>query len=93
MKEKEQVKVIVKGRVQGVFFRMECRNAALKAGVTGYVKNLPDKSVEAVFQGTPAQINRMLDWCRQGPPHGRVDDLITTQMTVDRSFEEFDIRY
>ncbi|MER6048618.1 acylphosphatase [Streptomyces sp. NPDC001793] len=60
--------VIVTGRVQGVFFRDTCRHNALGYGVSGWVRNLPDGEVEAVFEGTEDNVRRMVDWAHQGPP-------------------------
>jgi acylphosphatase len=61
--------------VQGVFFRDTCRREARAAGVTGWVRNLPDDTVEAVFEGPEPAVERMLSWCRLGPPHAHVDHL------------------
>ncbi|MFJ5234654.1 acylphosphatase [Kitasatospora sp. NPDC088391] len=60
-------RVLVSGTVQGVFFRDSCRRAAADAGVAGWVRNLPDGRVEAVFEGEPAAVEHMLAWVRQGP--------------------------
>lgn len=61
-------RVVVDGRVQGVFFREMCRREAEAARVAGEVRNLPDGRVEAVFEGPPEAVNRMVAWCRIGPP-------------------------
>ncbi len=61
-------KVTISGKVQGVYYRLETQKAAQTAKVTGYVKNLANGSVEAVFQGTAEAVARMVDWCRHGPP-------------------------
>ncbi len=66
-------RVIVSGRVQGVFFRDGCRRQALEAGVSGHVANRRDGGVEAVFEGDERAVARMVDWCRHGPPRARVD--------------------
>lgn len=63
------------GRVQGVFFRDTCRREALACGVSGWVRNLPDGSVEALFQGEPADVERMVAWARRGPHRARVTRL------------------
>lgn len=60
-------RVIVSGRVQGVFFRDSCQRAAQEHGVNGWVRNLPDGRVEAVFEGEPGGVERLVDWARQGP--------------------------
>jgi acylphosphatase len=62
-------RVIVSGRVQGVFFRDECRRAAHRERVSGWVTNRPDGRVEACFEGAPAAVARLVAWCHHGP-HG-----------------------
>ncbi len=93
MNERVRAHVIVSGRVQGVFFRAETRQAARRIGVSGWVRNLPDGTVEAVFEGTRAQVDAMLDWCRQGPPTARVDDLQVQEQAATGAFAGFDVRY
>ncbi len=63
------------GRVQGVFFRDDCRREAIAAGVTGWVRNRVDGRVEAVFEGDPDAVDRLVSWCRTGPPSARVSDV------------------
>lgn len=63
----EAVHVLVSGTVQGVGFRATCRRAAASAGVTGWVRNLDDGRVEALFTGPAAAVEDMVDWCRSGP--------------------------
>ncbi|BAC91934.1 acylphosphatase [Gloeobacter violaceus] len=67
--------VWVGGKVQGVYFRAATREAAQRQGVAGWVRNLPDGRVEAVFEGPPAAVQRLIDWCRQGPPAAVVEQL------------------
>jgi acylphosphatase len=59
--------VLVRGRVQGVNFRWSCARQASRSGVVGWVSNLPDGRVEAVFEGEPAAVDQMLVWCHEGP--------------------------
>ncbi|MEV7216492.1 acylphosphatase [Kitasatospora cineracea] len=66
-------RVLVSGTVQGVFFRDSCRRAAAEAGVTGWVRNLPDGRVEAVFEGDPAPVERMVAWAGHGPSRAVVE--------------------
>jgi acylphosphatase len=66
-------RVVVHGFVQGVFFRDTVRRRALEAGVTGWVRNNPDGSVEAVFEGDPTAVERLVTLCREGPRGARVD--------------------
>jgi acylphosphatase len=60
-------RVVVTGEVQGVGFRESCRRAAALQGVAGWVRNRGDGRVEAVFEGEPAAVEAMVDWCRHGP--------------------------
>ena len=64
--------VVVRGRVQGVFFRDSCRAEAEREGVTGWVRNEADGSVAARFQGPAAAVDRMVAWCHHGPPRAQV---------------------
>lgn len=59
--------------VQGVFYRDSCRREALAAGLTGWVRNLPDGTVEAAFEGPADAVDRLVTWTRTGPRHARVD--------------------
>lgn len=86
-------KVVVSGKVQGVFFRLETWKAAQKAGVAGYVKNLADGSVEAVFQGTPLRVDQMVAWCRNGPPAARVDRVSHEILSALPGGTGFEIKY
>jgi acylphosphatase len=73
--------VIVRGNVQGVFFRDSCRREARSRGVTGWVTNRPDGAVEAVFEGEPDAVRAVVDWCGHGPRGAEV-------ASVDESAEE-----
>ena len=66
-------RVLVSGLVQGVFFRDTCRRVAEQAGVAGWVRNLPDGRVEAVFEGEAAAVEQLVAWTRRGPARARVD--------------------
>jgi acylphosphatase len=65
-------RVLVSGRVQGVFFRDSCARQANQSGVTGWIRNNPDGRVEAAFEGEPEAVDRMVAWCRHGPPRAVV---------------------
>jgi len=65
-------RVVVRGTVQGVFFRASCQREAAGRGVAGWVSNRPDGAVEAVFEGEQAAVDALVSWCRQGPPHADV---------------------
>ena len=70
------VKVRIYGRVQGVWFRTWTEQAAIKLGLTGWVRNRADGSVEAYFVGSPADVEKMIAKCRVGPPAAHVDDVV-----------------
>jgi acylphosphatase len=65
--------VIVAGRVQGVFFRVETANRARSLGLAGSVRNRPDGAVEAVFEGNEERVDALVRWCERGPAGARVD--------------------
>ncbi len=74
----ERRRVVVSGRVQNVWFRDTCRSEALSRGVKGWVRNRPDGTVEAVFEGRPDSLEEMVAWCRVGPPRARVEAVEVT---------------
>jgi acylphosphatase len=67
-----RVRVVVSGTVQGVFFRDSCRRQAVELRVNGWVRNLLDGSVEAVFEGAPEVVGKMVEWAHHGPPRASV---------------------
>jgi acylphosphatase len=66
-------RVVVSGRVQGVFFRDACRREAMRRGVAGWVRNDPDGTVEALFEGSAEAVEGMCEWCRRGPSEADVE--------------------
>lgn len=66
-------RVIVTGDVHGVYFRDTCRRVATSEHVRGWVRNLPNGSVEAAFEGSPEAVARLVDWSSHGPPTALVD--------------------
>ncbi len=70
-----RARVRARGRVQGVFFRESIRRAALEEGVAGYVRNMPDGSVEAAFEGPPDAVERLVAFARSGPPDAEVREV------------------
>jgi len=71
-------RVIVAGRVQGVFYRDSCRAKATELGVTGWVRNLTDGCVEVAAEGDREAVDQLLDWCRNGPPRASITALEIT---------------
>jgi len=93
MAENKRVHVIIGGRVQGVFFRMETQRAAESYQINGWVKNRPDGRVEAVFEGDSDQVGRMIQWCWKGSPMSRVDGVDITEEAYTGDFSDFKITY
>ena len=84
------VRFIVRGKVQGVFFRASTREQALKLGLCGHAKNLPDGSVEVLAAGDAESIDALETWLRISPPMARVD-AVSLEATDDRVDEGFSI--
>lgn len=83
--------VHVYGRVQGVFFRANTWKKARSLGLTGWVRNLPDGCVEAVFEGEDVAAEAMRQWCRMGTPPARVDRLEAEEESPTGEFTDFNI--
>jgi acylphosphatase len=78
-------RVLIRGRVQGVGYRVFTEYAALDQGLTGWVRNRRDGAVEAVFVGSPAAVAAVIEACRRGPPGARVDAVEEREGTADES--------
>jgi len=85
--------VIISGRVQGVFFRAYTREAAVALKLTGWVRNLHDGRVEAVFEGEDANIHTMMESCKKGPPHSIVQKIDADEEPYTGEFRDFRITY
>ena len=85
-------RVIVSGRVQGVFFRDSTRREAERVGVSGWVRNLDDGTVEAVFEGEHDAVQAALDFCRRGPERARVDDVVCFPGEPLEGLDHFEVR-
>jgi acylphosphatase len=85
-------RVLITGQVQGVNFRAACRRMALQHGVRGWVRNLPDGSVEASFEGSADDVRQLLDWTRHGPRLAIVAD-VAVQAEHPEGLDTFLIRY
>ena len=81
--------ITVEERVQGVSFRAGTVEAATTHGVSGWVRNNPDGGVEAVLEGEEAQVKRLIEWCRKGPPMARVERLNLTWEPFKDEFDDF----
>ncbi len=85
-------KLIISGLVQGVFFRASVTREARKHGLSGYVRNLPNGNVEVWAQGDEMFVEKLIAWCRQGPPSARVDSVEVSWMGLKPNCQEFDIQ-
>lgn len=88
-----RMSVTVHGRVQGVAFRHHTCQKARELGVHGWVRNLPDGSVEGLFEGNSEAVDAMVDWCRSGPPSARVDQIEIRTESFCGEFSGFAITY
>ena len=93
MADKKRVRVIIKGRVQGVNFRMETWRAAEDIGVYGWVRNKADGNVEALIEGDSAKVDEMLEWCGKGPAIAKVTDIEVAEEPYGGDFRDFSVRY
>ncbi len=87
-----RARVVFRGRVQGVYFRSHCQEKAEELGLRGYVRNLRDGNVEAVFEGDKALIEACIEWNASRQPHARVDRADVAWETPTGEFEGFEVR-
>jgi acylphosphatase len=83
----------IQGRVQGVFFRASAREQAQRLGLTGWVRNLSDGSVEVAAQGPKAQVDQLVAWSRRGPRQARVDGVEVATESPQEGEHSFRVRY
>lgn len=91
--ERERIRVMIRGRVQGVFFRAATREEAARLNVTGWVRNLPDGGVEVLAEGDPRPLKDLIAWCRQGPTYARVTHVEIFEEPYTGEFDSFQTRY
>jgi len=84
------VNLIVKGKVQGVFFRAEAKEAADKLGIKGWIKNHEDGNVEIMAKGTEEALDAFISWCRKGSPKSQVTGVIVTPLHIE-DLDSFEI--
>ncbi len=87
------IRAIVQGLVQGVGFRYATRSIATQLGLKGWVRNLPSGSVEVVAQGSEQDVQALVRFLHNGPPHARVDAVDTTTIVTDPSLVHFNVRF
>lgn len=88
-----QAHVLISGKVQGVFFRSNTEDKVKELGLNGWVKNLPDGRVEAVFEGEEKVVNEMVEWCKKGPRFSHVRRIDVEFDKASNEFHNFEIRY
>ena len=86
-----RVRLFIKGRVQGVWFRDSTRQEALRLDVTGWTRNVPDGRVEVLAEGPAEKVRSLIDWCHQGPPLARVDRVEEALEEWNGEFKSFNI--
>jgi len=89
----KKVRVVVTGRVQGVWFRAATRDKAKQLGVNGYVRNLVSGDVEFVAEGDDSEVDRLIQWVRHGPPLAGVDDVEVEILQYDNEYTDFRVGY
>ncbi|WP_247729338.1 acylphosphatase [Halovivax limisalsi] len=92
MSDRTRAHVFVSGTVQGVYYRANTRDTAREAGVDGWVKNLDDGRVEAVFEGPESAVEEVIEWCHEGSPAAEVED-VDVEDEEPRGETGFEIRY
>jgi len=90
---KSRAHVFVSGKVQGVYFRQNTKQVATRHEVVGWVHNMPDGRVEAVFEGDGVAVNEVIKWCHIGPPKASVQDVNVKFEKYTGEFADFNINY
>lgn len=89
---KARAHVLVSGKVQGVFFRQKTKRQAQSLGVKGWVRNLPDGRVEAVFEGEEQAVKALVEYCRHGPSYAIVENVNVNYENYSGEFTDFQIK-
>ncbi len=89
----KRIRIIVTGKVQGVFFRQALKVMAKKNNIFGWVKNLKDGRVEAVLEGDEEKVGRIVEWSHGGPANARVEDVEIHNEKFSGEFSKFDVLY
>lgn len=89
----KRVHLLIRGRVQGVYFRQGMMETAEKNNVLGWVRNLPDNRVESILEGNDSNVDAVIEWAHFGPAGAVVDELKISEENFTGEFQEFEIRY
>ena len=84
------VNLLIKGKVQGVYYRVAAKEEAERLGITGWVKYISEGRVEVMASGTDEQLQQFINWCRRGPDKAYVTDVIVTRLS-EEAFDEFSV--
>jgi len=84
------VHLVIKGKVQGVYYRASARDVAREIGVTGWIKNMTDGNVEALVSGPEERVEKFIEWCRKGPKNAEVSEVIVND-SKERPLADFRI--
>ena len=90
---KQRVRLFIKGKVQGVFFRQALKVMAKKNNVTGWVRNLKDGRVEAILEGDDVDVSTLVEWCHAGSANARVEDIDIKNEKYSGEFSKFEVLY
>jgi acylphosphatase len=87
----KQIKIVVTGKVQGVFFRASAKEEAEKLGLKGYARNKKDGTVEILAQGEGKKVSEFLDWCKEGPVYAKVETVQTKKCEIKEGRVSFEV--
>ena len=86
-----QAHLIVSGKVQGVFYRASCQEIAVKYGLKGWVKNISTGQVEVLAQGEKEKIEKLIEWCKKGPPNAKVSEVKIEWKNLTNTYKSFEV--
>ncbi len=89
----KRVKILISGEVQGIYFRAFIKDRANELGLTGYVKNTPDKKIEVIVEGHELKINKLIEQCKEGPIGAKFINVSTTTQPYTGEFKQFRVKY
>ena len=93
MAASRHVRLLISGRVQGVWFRASTREVATNLGLRGWVRNRPDGRVEVTAQGPDSQVESLIEWCREGPPGSQVGRVEVFEVEPTDTAATFEVRW
>ena len=89
----KQVKIIISGEVQGIYFRAFIKDRASELGLTGYVKNLENHKIEVIAEGHELKLQKLVEHCKSGPPGAQIADVKINYLQYSGDFSRFKIKY